>query len=336
MRLINILFVFLICVFFYSFNLYNGKSFRINGAATGFEEGTKLYLAIDMHDGSFATIAYTNIKKERFIFEGTLNDEITRAVIGNKDFVDFKSFWLENTNFSFRAEKGKLNNAIVEGTETQQEANELDSSINLGQEKKEQLISFIRAHPNSIISAHLLSHYGLTWGWDTTSMLYDGLSTKIKATIYGKKAQEFLTIDKNLKIGDKYYDFSQNDAEGRKINLSDFKGKVVLVEFWGSWCGPCRKANPELVRTYYEYKSKGFEILGVGVESDKTSWLKAIKDDKLPWTNVTDLKGYENRAAIIYGVSAYPTNFLIDRSGIIVARDIHADSLREKLNTILQ
>ena len=335
MRLIQVLLVLLIGVFFYSFITSSEKSFRINGTATGFEEGTRIFLAIDMHDGSFATIDNTTIKKEHFVFEGVLHDEITRAVIGNKDFADLKNFWLENTNFSFHAENGKLNTAVVLGSETQQEANRLDSIINLGQEKKDQLISFIRAHPNSVISAHLLSHYGLTWGFDTTSMLYNGLSAKIRATAYGKKAREFLTINKNLRMGDRSYDFSQSDVNGRKINLSDFRGKVVLLEFWGSWCGPCRKANPALVRMYNEYKPKGFEILGVGVESDKASWLKAIKDDKLPWPNVTDLNGYENRAAIIYGVYSYPTNFLIDRSGIIVAKDIYGDSLQEKLKVIL-
>jgi thiol-disulfide isomerase/thioredoxin len=334
MRRVTVLQLFFVSVLSVSLNSATQKGYRIEGTATGFEEGTKLYLAVDMHDGSFETIESANIRKQKFVFEGTLHDEITRAVIGTKDFIDFKSFWLENTNYSFLAKMGKLNNATITGSETQREANELDSTTG-SKKENEQFISFIHQHPNSIVSAYLLSRYGLTWGWDTTSMLYNSLTTKIKETTYGKKALEFLSVNRNLKIGDKYFDFTQNDMNGRKISLSDFRGKVVLVEFWGSWCGPCRKANPELVKIYNEYSSRGFEILGVGVESNRAAWLDAIKVDKLPWTNVSDLNGYDNKAGILYGVASYPTNFLIDRNGIIVAKDIHADSLREKLKLIL-
>lgn len=130
-------------------------------------------------------------------------------------------------------------------------------------------------------------------------------------------------------------DFSQTDAKNNLVKLSDFHGKIVLLEFWGSWCGPCRESNPELVKIYNEFKNRGFEILGVGAETSRDVWLKAIEKDKLTWTNITDLKGDKNTVALMYGVSYYPTNFLIDKKGNIIARDLQGDKLRKMLKQIL-
>jgi thiol-disulfide isomerase/thioredoxin len=116
--------------------------------------------------------------------------------------------------------------------------------------------------------------------------------------------------------------------------LSDYKGKILLLEFWASWCGPCRKENPDLVEVYRHYKGKGFEILGVALDKDKSEWLDAIDHDELPWTNVCDLQGDRNEAAIIYGVSAIPANFLIDRNGIVLARNLRSEELAETLRKI--
>lgn len=202
-------------------------------------------------------------------------------------------------------------------------------------EKTSQEKLYVRKNPNSIISAHILSVYGSTWGKDTTTVLYNRLSDELKNSSYGKSIHNFISLNKDIKIGDKYIDFSQEDTQNKLAKLSDFTGKIVLLEFWGSWCGPCRKSNPELVKIYNEFKAKGFEIFGVGAETKREIWLKAIEHDKLTWTNVTDLKGDKNEAALIYGVSYYPTNFLIDKTGTIIARDLKGDKLRRKLKELL-
>jgi len=305
----------------------------------GLRDSSLLYLEYFRADDSkYVDSVY--IVKEKFVFTGELKSEVAYALIRTRDFKNYKFLWLENSGISFNAENGKFRNAVITGTKTQKEQDELDSLVTVNdnddEKKKATYISFINDHTNSIISAHLLSGYGSTWGRELTASLYEKLSFKIKNTSYGKNISEFISLNKDLRVGDKCIDFSQEDARHRTVRLSDFNGKVVLLEFWGSWCRACRQKNPELIKIYNEFKDRGFEILGVGAEKSMDAWVKAITADKLPWTNVSDLKGDRNTAALIYGVSYYPTNFLIDRTGTIIARDIEADALRKKLNQILK
>ena len=120
----------------------------------------------------------------------------------------------------------------------------------------------------------------------------------------------------------------------QQLDLSDLQGQAVYVDFWASWCGPCRKSNPELISVYEEYKDQGFAILGVSLDQDRNNWIKAIEKDQLPWENVSDLKGSENEASLIYNVNAIPDNVLIDENGIIVARTLRGEDLKKKLEEV--
>ena len=128
-------------------------------------------------------------------------------------------------------------------------------------------------------------------------------------------------------------EFSMPDSSGKLISLSSFKGKYVLIDFWASWCGPCRKENPNLVKQFEKYKASNFTILGVSLDrpGGKNLWLKAIHSDGLTWSQVTELNGFDNRAALLYGIKIIPQNFLIDPSGKIIAKDLSGDDLDKKL-----
>jgi peroxiredoxin len=131
-------------------------------------------------------------------------------------------------------------------------------------------------------------------------------------------------------------DFSMPDTSGHNVSLSSFRGKYVLVDFWASWCGPCRGENPNVVKAYNQFKDKNFTILGVSLDKEKQAWIKAIKDDGLTWTQVSDLKFWNNAAAAQYGVSSIPYNFLVDPNGNIIGEELRGQDLVNTLNKVLR
>ena len=137
-------------------------------------------------------------------------------------------------------------------------------------------------------------------------------------------------------IGSMAPDFTMNDTEGKPFTLSQLKGKYVLVDFWASWCGPCRGENPNVVAAYNQFKNKNFTILGVSLDENKEKWLQAIKADKLQWKQVSDLKGWENATVSLYGYDGIPYNVLIDPQGKIIATSLRESALQAKLMEVLK
>lgn len=311
------------------------KVFKILGTIKNYKDGTFLYLA-DLSDGSYKDIDSTTVFNERFTFQGELKNDIVRMAIHTKDFKDRVSFWIDSSVTVISAENGNIRNAAIKGSKAQEKKFELDSIVSHTKNEKGDYIMFIQRNPTSIVSADLLKVYASTWNKDTVSMLYKSLAVDVKNSIYGKRIFDFLSLNKDLKIGDRYANFEQATMDGKNIKLSDYKGKTVLLEFWGSWCGPCREGHPKLIEIYNQFKDKGFDILGVAADTDKKLLLNAIKQDQLPWQNVSDLKGDQNKVALIYGISAYPTNFLIDKDGIIVAKNLRDQKLFNKLSELLK
>lgn len=141
---------------------------------------------------------------------------------------------------------------------------------------------------------------------------------------------------KAVAIGQKYTDFGLETPEGELLKVSDVhQGQVLLVDFWASWCGPCRRANPEVVEIYNTYHDQGFEILGVSLDRDSAGWVQAIADDQLSWHHISDLKFWNSKGAELYGVPAIPHTVLIDREGIITAKNLHGGELREAIEELL-
>jgi peroxiredoxin len=196
---------------------------------------------------------------------------------------------------------------------------------------------YARKNPNSYFSLVALSEAaGSNVEVAKVEPLFLALNANIKKTSEGIAFAKRIEAAKTTNVGQKAPVFAQNDVNNKPVKLSDFKGKYVLLDFWASWCSPCRAENPNLVKAYAKYKAKGFEILGVSLDqtSSKQAWIAAVKKDGLTWTNISDLKGWNNEAALLYGVRAVPQNYLIDPTGVIVAKNLRGKELEEKLKTI--
>ncbi len=182
------------------------------------------------------------------------------------------------------------------------------------------------AHSGTITALKAGSHPALLTVADDFVATYKDSDPAIVASI----EQEISQI-RDFQPGGQAPDFSQDDVDGKPVKLSDFRGKVTLVDFWASWCGPCRKENPNVRALYNKYQDEGFDILAVSLDKDRDRWLGAIEQDQLPWTHVSDLKGWANEVAQQYSVRSIPHTILLDTEGKIIARNLRGDALEAKL-----
>jgi len=222
-------------------------------------------------------------------------------------------------------------NSVIKGSDLQ------DLYVSYKKDQGVKIDEFIKQHPNSLVSLYALYRdfsYRLTPEEIKANLQL--LNPSLQNTEYGNILKELVSTMERVAVGKKAPDFALKDPEGNVVKLSDRLGKgYLLVDFWASWCGPCRKENPNVVKVYSEYKDKGFDVFGVSLDASKEPWLKAIEKDHLTWTHVSDLQFWNNAAAKLYGIRSIPSNLLLDKDGVIIAKNLRGEELEAKLAELL-
>jgi len=291
---------------------------------TGYVDGNRFPISFFLQAGELTITGKMSAYNDVVVTGSPVQDEYVRFQAGQKDLESSKQKILA----AFRA---------ANMAHRRHEADSLEKEYDkLGEKTNQYVKDYVAAHPDSYVSIYeVYDRFGFMPEVPVLGPLFRGLSPAMQATYYGQQTRTALDAAERTDIGQPAPGFTQPGVNGKPVTLASFKGKYVLVDFWASWCGPCRRENPNVVKAYKKFHSKGFAILGISLDDNKARWVEAIQKDQLTWTQVSDLKGWQNSVADLYGVRGIPMNFLLDKDGKIVARGLRGEDLDKKLGELL-
>jgi peroxiredoxin len=262
------------------------------------------------------------------------------------------SLFLDNSNIRITGNKDALDNLVITGSPSHDQFKQYTASIKPYEQallpdalydsaalNKIAAISeeFVKSYPDSYVSPlGIIRFYQATQNGAKTEALYKLTSPQVQFTSLGNYVNQLIEESKVNPIGSVVTDFTQTDTAGNPINISAYRGKYVLLDFWASWCRPCRQENPNVVAAYEQFKNKNFTVVGVSLDQNKKAWIDAIKMDGLNWNHISDLKGWGNQVAAIFKITSIPQNLLLDPQGRIIAKNLRGGALQGRLTGLLK
>lgn len=338
------------------------KGFEIKGNVAGLADGkVQIVTMSDDH----AVVASDSVKNGVFTLKGSVTEPSLYFIVMSTEQPQY--LYVENKPITITGSKEDIKNIKIEGSQSHTDFVQFNKTFNpliaelngfaaliqreTDEKKKEGLFkqydsvvakvntevgNFVAAKKSSYVSAFLLSVSAQVLA-DPVVMeqRYNSLSEDVRNSEIGKSLAQSIAYFKVGAVGTEALDFTQNDVDGKPVKLSSFKGKYVLLDFWASWCKPCRMENPNVVKVYNQFKDKNFTVVGVSLDQSKDAWIKAIQADKLTWNHVSDLQQWNNAVAQMYHIQSIPGNFLIDPTGKIIARDLRGEQLAKKLSEVI-
>ena len=354
------------CVILVSCTGRKENQYIVSGTVKGSDTGT-VYLQ-KMDSTSWVNIDSAVIKKGAFEFKGSVTVPEKYKLIIKGQHYSFP-FFVENSDIKLVVHADSTGKIEVTGSATQdlfnqyvaksdsmegkmkildKEYSKADSLHDTATLKKlearfdamdldikNMIINFAKAHGKSVISPYLILQNSYRFELPELVSVSASFDTSINTSKYSVAVTKRIAILKSVQIGQPASEFALNDTTVKPVSLSSLKGKILLVDFWASWCGPCRAENPNVVKAYQAFHAKGFDVLGVSFDRDKAKWEKAIKDDNLTWNHVSDLKYWGNAAGKLYGINSIPSNILLDKDQKIIGRNLKGEDLIKKLTELL-
>ena len=341
-------------------------NFAINGTIEGDYSG-KAFL-YKREAGEWIVLDSTQVENNAFRFEGTIGlPEVQYISIEGQN--RFASLFAEQSEITFTATMEDFTNPEISGSASQDEYDAYKAEVSVYEDELGEIWSKIKAARDSedtenaalleasydeadermkayildyamqnnasVVAAYAVLRNAYYYDENDLDPVVNNFDESISTSIYVEKLAERTRILKSVAVGQPAVDFSMDNPDGTPVQLSSLYGKYLLVDFWASWCGPCRRENPNVVAAYNEFNDKGFDILGVSFDKDKGKWLDAVKADSLTWHHVSDLKGWGNEAGKLYAINSIPANILLDPEGTIIAKNLRGEDLRAKLEEVL-